>query len=89
MAEFTEPPLTAAELTSYVRASARLLALPLDAGQIDRVAVHLARTHAMAVLLHAAEIAPHDEPAELFCPAPFPSDDAAADPARAAAEGAQ
>ena len=73
MASFTEPPLSPAELADYVRASARLLALPLEAAQIERVAVHLARTQSMAALLHAAEIAPHDEAAELFCPAPFPA----------------
>ena len=73
MAENIEPPLSTAELADYVRASARLQALPLDAAQIERVAGHLARTHAFAALLHAAEIAPTDEPAEVFCPAPFPS----------------
>ena len=76
MAEITEPKLSATELADYVRASARLQALPLGAAQIERVAGHLARTHAMAALLHAAEISPHDEPAEVFCPAPFPSTDA-------------
>ncbi|WP_372528110.1 DUF4089 domain-containing protein [Piscinibacter sp.] len=65
------------ELIDYVRAAARLLDLTLDDAQAERVALHLARTRAMAALLHQAPLAPHDEPAELFRPAPFPEEDPA------------
>ena len=60
----------------YVRSAARLLGLPLDAAQVGRVAAHLARTHAMVALLRDAPLAADVEPAEVFCPAPFPAGDA-------------
>jgi hypothetical protein len=56
----------------YVRAAAAALELPLDDAAAQRVASHLARTAAMASLLDAAGLAPGDEPAEVFRPAPFP-----------------
>ncbi|RQP21224.1 AtzG-like protein [Piscinibacter terrae] len=59
----------------YVRAASLMLDLTLDAAQMQRVAVHLERTQAMAQALAAAELAAHDEPAEIFCPAPFPSEE--------------
>jgi hypothetical protein len=57
----------------YVRAAAAALELPLDDAAAQRVASHLARTAAMARLLDAADLAPGDEPAEVFRPAPFPA----------------
>lgn len=68
------------ELLDYVRASARLLALPLDEAQAGRVAGHLARTAALAALLDAASLAVEDEPPALYCPAPFPEQDLGAAP---------
>ena len=65
------------EVIGYVRAAARLLDLPLDDAQVERVALHLARTHAMAALLQQAPLTPHDEPAEIFRPAPVPQEDPA------------
>lgn len=56
----------------YVRAAAMLLDLPLDTEQLHRVAAHLARTQQLAQMLAAMPLSPHDEPAEIFCPAPFP-----------------
>ena len=61
----------------YVRATARFLALPLDELQVERVAVHLARTKAMVNLLRDTPLAPDDEPAEIFRPAPFPDEEPA------------
>ena len=49
------------EALAYVKAAAAALALPLDAAQAQRVAVHLARTAAMAQLLDAVEMASQDE----------------------------
>jgi hypothetical protein len=57
---------------AYVRAAAAALDLPLATAAAQRVAVHLARTAAMARLLGTADLAPDDEPAEVFRPAPFP-----------------
>jgi len=67
-------------IASYVRAAARLLALPLSDAQVERVSVHLARTAALAATLQAVPLEAHDEPAQIYEPAPFPL----ADPAEAA-----
>jgi len=56
----------------YVRAAARLAGLAPDAGQIRRVAQHLARTAELAARLDALALDATDEPAQLYCPAPFP-----------------
>ena len=60
-----------AQTLAYVRAAAVAVGLPLDDAQAARVAVHLQRTAGMAALLDAFPLASHDEPAELFHPAPF------------------
>jgi hypothetical protein len=57
---------------SYVHASAALLDLPLEDGQAQRVATYLRSTAAMARLLEDAPLTVEDEPAALYCPAPFP-----------------
>jgi len=56
---------------AYVQAAAVAVRLPLDDQQMARVAVHLQRTAGMAALLDDFALAPHDEPAELFKPAPL------------------
>jgi hypothetical protein len=43
----------------------------LDDAQAVRVAVHLQRTAALAATLDDLPLDPHDELAEIFCPAPF------------------
>jgi hypothetical protein len=60
-------------MLAYVETSAALLKLPLDAERTQRVAVNLQRTAALADLLDAADLAAHDEPAEIYSPAAFPS----------------
>ncbi len=59
-------------ISSYVNTAAALLGVPLDTGRAQRVAAHLQRTAALAALLEGAVLAPHDEPAEIYCPAAFP-----------------
>ncbi|MES2979208.1 MAG: AtzG-like protein [Pseudomonadota bacterium] len=59
-------------LLAYVHSASALQRIPLPAAQAERVAAHLQRTAAMAALLDAAELAPHDEVVEIYCPAPFP-----------------
>lgn len=71
----TIPTPTDAELQAYVRSTARLLALPLADAQVARVAGHLARTQAMAAALQAVPLPEEAEPAEIYCPAPFPPGD--------------
>ena len=64
-----------ASIAAYVGSAAALLGLPLPTDRAARVAAHLQRTAAMAALLDTAPLAPHDEPAEIYCPAVFPSGD--------------
>lgn len=64
------------DVTDYVRTAARLLDLPLDEAQVARVAGHLARTRTMVALLREVPLADALEPAEIYCPAPFPAGDA-------------
>ena len=64
--------MTEDQVLAYVKASAALLELPLDEARMQAVAVHLARTAAMARQLVGAPLAPHHELAQIFCPAPFP-----------------
>ena len=66
---------TLAETTDYVRSAARFLELPLGEAQVARVAAHLARTRTLVTLLRDAPLADEVEPAEVFCPAPFPGED--------------
>ena len=57
---------------AYVKASAAVLALPLDDEQVQRVAHHLQSTAQMAQLLEGASLAPHDELTEIYKPSVFP-----------------
>ena len=65
------------EVLNYVQAAARAIGLSLDEAAQRRVAAHFSRTVAIARLLEQAELAPEDEPAEIYRPAPFPAEDAA------------
>ena len=65
--------MTDEQTLAYVRAVAAVVGLPLDEATIARVAVHLQRTAGLAATLEDIPLTPHDEPAELFCPAPFDS----------------
>jgi hypothetical protein len=62
-------------VVAYVQSTAAFLQLPLDAEQVLRVALHLARTRAMVMALRQVPLAPGDELAEIFRPAPFPEED--------------
>ena len=59
------------DVLDCVIATARVVGLPLDAAQAERVAAHLQRTAAMAALLDAFPLHDEVEPAEIYCPAPF------------------
>ena len=60
-------------MADYVKSTAAVLGLSLDAGQIARVAVHLQRTAAMAAVIQAVEVPLHEELAQIFSPAVFPA----------------
>jgi len=60
------------DFSAYVKASAAVLALPLDDEQVQRVAQHLSNTARLARLLEEVELAAHDELAEIYSPLAFP-----------------
>ena len=64
-----------ADVLNYVKSTAVLLGIPMDAARAARVASHLQRTAAMAALLDAANLAVDDELAEIYSPAAFKSNE--------------
>jgi hypothetical protein len=71
----TPPAPSHDDLAAYVRAAARVQALSLSDAQVERVAAQLARTAALAAVLQQAVLADHDEPVQIYEPAPFPAED--------------
>jgi hypothetical protein len=69
--------MTDPEFIPYVRAVSAVLGMPLDDARTHRVALHLARTAALARQLDAYPLQEADEPAEIYRPAPFPCGSAA------------
>lgn len=65
------------DLVPYVRAAAQVVDLPLSPERAQVVAMHFARTVAIARALEHAPLAPEQELAEIYRPAPFPTEDAA------------
>ena len=60
-----------ADVLNYVKSTAVLLGIPMDAARASRVASHLQRTVAIAALLDTANLSKDDELAEIYCPAAF------------------
>jgi hypothetical protein len=60
---------------TYVQATARAIGLPLDDARARAVALHFARSVAIARVLDTAPLAPEGELAEIYRPAPFPAQD--------------
>ncbi len=58
-------------IPAYIATSAALLGIPMNTARVERVAAHLQRTAAMAALLESADLAAHDELAEIYNPAAF------------------
>ncbi len=69
--------MEASEVLQYVKSAALAVGLPLDEARAAAVAQHFGRTVAIARVLEQAPLAPEDEPAEIFRPAPFPPEGAA------------
>ncbi len=61
------------DVMAYVKATAKLLDLPLDDERAMRVAQHMERTVGLARLLETDHLDPEDEQPEIYCPAPFPT----------------
>jgi hypothetical protein len=70
--------MTEQEVLEYVKVAARMVQLPLDDARAQAVALHLGRSVAIAQAVEAAALAPHDELAEIYQPAPFPLEEDAA-----------
>jgi Protein of unknown function (DUF4089) len=64
--------MTDDEALSYVKTMASAIDLPLDEARAKSVAMHLGRTFGMVTALKQYPLAPEDELAEVFRPAPFP-----------------
>ena len=64
--------MTGEQILAYVKAAAVLMELPLGEQRALSVAMHLARTAALARELEAFALDVSEEPAETYCPAPFP-----------------
>ena len=67
--------MNAADALAYVRAAAKLQGVVLDEPHAAAVAGHLAVAAGMAALLDAVALGCEDEPAQIYCPAPFPDAD--------------
>ena len=63
------------EVLNYVKVAAAAVGLSLDDAAAQRVATHFGRTVGIARALERAELAPEVELAEIYRPAPFPTED--------------
>lgn len=61
----------------HARAVGATLGIPMDEGRVERVAFYLALTARIMGELERIPLGPEVEPAEVFCPAPFPATDPA------------
>ena len=66
--------MTEGEVLEYVKTTARILGLPLDDARAQAVALHLGRSVPIARIVEGAQLAPADELAEIYRPAPFPAE---------------
>jgi hypothetical protein len=64
------------QVLAYVKAAAQAIGLPLDEARAQAVSLHFGRTIAIARVLDGAPLAPEQELAEIYRPAPFPAEDA-------------
>jgi Protein of unknown function (DUF4089) len=64
--------MTDEEALNYVKTMAAAIDLPLDEARTKNVAMHLGRTFGMVTALKQYPLAPEQELAEIFRPAPFP-----------------
>jgi Protein of unknown function (DUF4089) len=64
--------MTDEQTLAYVKTMAAAIDLPLNEACAKNVAVHLGRTFGMVAALKDYPLAPEQELAEIFRPAPFP-----------------
>ena len=71
MTSYLKDTMDNSQIPAYITTSAALLGIPMDAARLQRVAAHLQRTAAMAAMLDGADLAVHDEIAEIYSPLAF------------------
>ena len=64
--------MNAQHALDYVKAAAAVVKLPLDEARAGRVADYLMLAEGFARALEEFPLDGADEPAEVYCPAPFP-----------------
>ena len=61
------------QMLEYVKTASGLMGFKLELPQMERVAFHLKLASMIFQNLEGKNFAVHDEPAQVYCPAPFPS----------------
>ena len=64
--------MTEAQILAYVQAAAAAQGFSLSPERAASVSGHMALAQQLASLLDGADLAPHDELVQIYCPAPFP-----------------
>ena len=64
--------MTDDDVLAYVKSSAMVQGIPLTEQRAAAVAAHLKVAHGIARIVQTVELTPHDELAQIYCPAPFP-----------------
>lgn len=65
--------MTDDDVLAYVISSARVQGMPLTEQRAVAVAAHLKVAHGIAQIVQGSALLPHDELAQIYCPAPFPN----------------
>ena len=68
--------MTDDDMLAYVTSCATVQGIPLTEQRAAAVAAHLKVAIGIARIVPSSELAPHDELAQIYCPAPFPTLDA-------------
>jgi len=67
--------MTEAQAMAYASVSAEAMGVPMDEARVARVAFYLVLTSRLADVLDAQPLDVETDPAEVYCPAPFPQQD--------------
>ncbi len=61
------------DLLAYIKAGAAIQGVPLTHQRAVAVSAYFKVAQGIARTVQSGELLPEDEPAQLYCPAPFPS----------------
>lgn len=67
--------MTEAQALAYASVSADAMGVPMNEARVARVAFYLVLTSRLADVLEAHPLGVEVDPAEVYCPAPFPEQD--------------